>query len=65
LADVPTRALGLKTRGSIASQIERTDRLDRLALVLALALSTGLWDAIENRTPVEKKPWRRTQECRP
>jgi hypothetical protein len=54
-----------KTRGGNleASQIERTDRLDRLVLVLALALywavSTGMWDAIENRAPAEKKPWRR------
>src|SRR5215211_6522780 len=50
-----------KTRGCNreASQIERTDRLDRLVLVLALALywavSTGLRDAIENRAPAEKK----------
>ena len=52
-----------------ASQIERTDRLDRLVLVLALALywavSTGLWDAIENRTAVEKKPWRRSARMSP
>jgi hypothetical protein len=54
-----------KTRGFHleASQIERTDRLDRLVLVLALALywavSTGMWDATENRTPAEKKPRRR------
>src|SRR4051794_1946000 len=50
-----------KTRGfNLAdSQLARTDRLDRLVLVLALALhwavSTGLWDAVENRTPVEKR----------
>src|SRR3954467_5447982 len=41
------------------SQITRTDRLDRLVLVLALALhwavSTGMWDAVANRTPAEKR----------
>jgi len=64
----PTRPMfsDFKTRGFNleASQIERTDRLDRLVLVLALALywavSTGLWDAIENRVPAEKKPRRRS-----
>ena len=51
----------LKTRGFNLedSQIARTDRLDRLVLVLALALhwavSTGMWDAVANRTPVEKR----------
>ena len=66
----PTRPMfsDFKTRGFNleASQIERTDRLDRLdrlVLVLALALywavSTGMWDATENRTPAEKKPRRR------
>src|SRR5215210_8333755 len=51
----------VKTRGFNRedSQIARTDRLDRLVLVLALALhwagSTGMWDAVENRTPVEKR----------
>ena len=59
----PTRPMfsDLKTRGFNLedSQIARTDRLDRLVLVLALALhwavSTGMWDAVENRTPVEKR----------
>src|SRR4051794_19258587 len=41
------------------SQITRTDRLDRLVLVLSLALywavSTGMWDAVANRTPAEKR----------
>jgi len=51
----------LKTRGFNLedSQIARTDRLDRLVLVLSLALhwavSTGMWDAVANRTPVEKR----------
>ena len=64
-------AFDFKTRGFNleASQIERTDRLDRLVLVLALALywagSTGLWDAIENRTPAEKKPRQRSARMSP
>jgi len=53
-SDFKTRGFDLET-----SQIERTDRLDRLVLVLALALhwavSTGMCDAVENRTPAEKK----------
>jgi len=63
-SDFKTRGFNLE-----ASQIERTDRLDRLVLVLALALywavSTGLWDAIENRTPVEKKPRQRNARTSP
>src|SRR3954447_1092721 len=63
-SDFKTRGFNLE-----ASQIERTDRLDRLVLVLALALywavSTGMWDAIENRTPVEKKPRRRSARMSP
>ena len=59
----PTRPMfsDLKTRGFNLedSQITRTDRLDRLVLVLALALhwavSTGMWDAVANRTPAEKR----------
>src|SRR5215212_7755741 len=63
-SDFKTRGFNLE-----ASQIERPDRLDRLILVLALALywavSTGMWDAIENRTPVEKKPRRRSARMSP
>jgi hypothetical protein len=63
-SDFKTRGFNLE-----ASQIERTDRLDRLVLVLALALywavSTGLWDAIENRAPAEKKPRRRNARTSP
>src|SRR5215210_6674615 len=63
-SDFKTRGFNLE-----ASQIERTDRLDRLVLVLALALywavSTGMWDAIENRTPVEKKRRQRTARMSP
>ena len=54
-SDYKTRGFNLED-----SQIERTDRLDRLVLVLSLALywavSTGMWDAMENKTPAEKKP---------
>src|SRR5215210_5712392 len=54
VSDVKTRGFNRED-----SQIARTDRLDRLVLVLALALhwagSTGMWDAVENRTPVEKR----------
>src|SRR4051794_31685151 len=63
-SDFKTRGFNLE-----ASQIERTDRLDRLVLVLALALywavSTGLWDALENRAPAEKKPRQRTARMSP
>ncbi len=60
-SDFKTRGFNLED-----SQIERTDRLDRLVLVLGLALywavSTGMWDALENKTPAEKKP--RTRNAR-
>ena len=53
-SDYKTRGFNLED-----SQIERTDRLDRLVLVLSLALywavSTGMWDAMRNKTPAEKK----------
>lgn len=50
----------LKTRGFNLqdSHIQRSDRLDRLLLVLSLALywavSTGMWDTFENKRPAEK-----------
>jgi hypothetical protein len=57
-SDYKTRGFNLED-----SQIERTDRLDRLVLVLSIALywavSTGMWDALENKTPAEKKPRKR------
>jgi hypothetical protein len=57
-SDYKTRGFNLED-----SQIERTDRLGRLVLVLSLALywavSTGMWDAMENKTPAEKKTRRR------
>src|SRR3954464_1036487 len=58
-SDFKTRGFGLED-----SHIARTDRLDRLVLVLALALywavSTGMWDAVANRTPAEKRPRERS-----
>src|SRR3954471_2019033 len=63
-SDFKTRGFNLE-----ASQIERTDRLDRLVLVVALALywavSTGMWDALENRAPAEKKPRQRNARTSP
>ena len=53
-SDYKTRGFNLED-----SQIERADRLDRLVMVLSLALywavSTGMWDATENPRPAEKK----------
>lgn len=53
-SDFKTRGFDLED-----SRIKRTDRIDRLMLVLSLALhwavSTGMWDRIENKTPAEKK----------
>lgn len=58
VSDYKTRGFNLED-----SHIERTDRLDRLVLGLSLALywavSTGMWDAMENKTPAEKKIRRR------
>src|SRR5689334_11303807 len=63
-SDFKTRGFGLED-----SHIARTDRLDRLVLVLSLALhwavSTGMWDAVANRTPAEKRPWERSAETLP
>lgn len=57
-SDYKTRGFNLED-----SHIQRTDRLDRLVLVLSLALywavSTGMWDAVENKTPAEKKTRKR------
>ena len=47
-SDCKTRCFNLED-----SQIERTDRLDRLVLMLSLALywavSTGMWNAMQNK----------------
>src|SRR4051812_30523776 len=53
-ADFKSRGFGVED-----TQIRHADRLDRLLLVMALALyqavSTGLWDAVHHPTPSEKK----------
>src|SRR3954451_2784068 len=60
-SDFKTRGFNLE-----ASQIERTDRLVLvLALALYWAVSTGMWDAVENRAPVEKSCSGAAQEYRP
>lgn len=53
-SDFKTRGFGLED-----SHIQRPDRMDRLILVMALALfwavSTGMWDKVHRATPDEKK----------
>jgi hypothetical protein len=53
-SDFKTRGFGLED-----SHLRRPERLDRLILVMALALfwavSTGMWDAVHRATPDEKK----------
>jgi hypothetical protein len=53
-SDFKTRGFGLED-----SHLQRPERLDRLILVMALALfwavSTGMWDAVHDATPDEKK----------
>ena len=53
-SDFKSRGFGVED-----TQIRYADRLDRLLLVMSLALywavSTGLWDAIHHPTPGEKK----------
>jgi hypothetical protein len=53
-SDFKSRGFGVED-----TQIRYADRLDRLLLVMALALywavSTGLWDAVHHPTPSEKK----------
>ncbi len=59
-SDFKTRGFGIED-----SHIQRTDRLGRLILVMALALlwavSTGMWDVVDNATPGEKN----RRECDP
>jgi len=54
-SDTKTRGFNLED-----SQLRRADRIERLILVLALALywavSTGMWDAANNPSAAEKKP---------
>jgi len=53
-ADFKSRGFGIED-----TQLRYADRLDRLILVMALALyvavSTGQWDAVHHPTPSEKK----------
>ena len=53
-SDFKSRGFGIEN-----TQIRYADRLDRLILVMALALyvavSTGQWDAVHHATPSEKK----------
>ncbi len=53
-SDFKTRGFGLED-----SHLQRPERMARLILVMALALfwavSTGMWDAVRNATPDEKK----------
>jgi hypothetical protein len=54
-SDFKSRGFGIEQ-----TQIHYPDRVGRLILVMALALywavSTGMWDAMENPSPAEKKP---------
>ena len=56
-SDFKSRGFGLED-----SHLQRPERLDRLILVMALALfwavSTGMRDAVHRATPDEKKPQR-------
>ena len=56
-SDFKTRGFGLED-----SHPRRSERLDRLILVMALALfwavSTGMWDTAHGATPDEKKSQR-------
>ncbi len=53
-SDFKSRGFGIED-----TQIRYADRLDRLILIMSLALysavSTGLWDAVHHATPSEKK----------
>jgi hypothetical protein len=54
-SDFKSRGFGLED-----SHLQRVERLDRLILVMALALfwavSTGIWDTVHHATPDEKEP---------
>jgi hypothetical protein len=58
-SDFKSRGFGIED-----TQLRYADRLDRLILVMALALyvavSTGQWDALHHPTPSEKKPERQS-----
>ena len=56
-SDFKSRGFGLEQ-----THIQYSDRLSRLILVMSLALywavSTGIWDQVNNPTPAEKRPER-------
>jgi hypothetical protein len=58
-SDFKSRGFGIED-----TQLRYADRLDRLILVMSLALyvavSTGQWDAVHHPTPSEKKPERQS-----
>ena len=64
-SDFKSRGFGIED-----TQIRYADRLDRLMLVMSLALhwavSTGQWDEVNNPAPCEKKQFRprRSPEAR-
>jgi hypothetical protein len=64
VSDFKSRGFGIED-----TQLRYADRLDRLILVMSLALyvavSTGQWDAVHHPTPSEKKSRRSAQESRP
>ena len=63
-SDFKTRGFGLED-----SHIRLPERLDHLVLVMALALyravSTGMWDAVDNPTPAEKNSPHNARETTP
>ena len=63
-SDFKSRGFGIED-----TQLRYADRLDRLILVMALALyvavSTGQWDALHHPTPSKKKSRGPTEESRP
>src|SRR3954469_7718511 len=63
-SDFKSRGFGIEE-----TQLRYADRLDRLILVMSLALyvavSTGQWDAVHHPTPSEKKSRRSAQKSRP
>src|SRR3954471_15062157 len=63
-SDFKSRGFGIED-----TQLRYADRLDKLILVMSLALyvavSTGQWDAVHHPTPSEKKSRGPTEESRP
>jgi len=59
LQDARLQSGGQPNRTHGSARLERTDRLDRLVLVLSLALywavSTGMWDAMEKKDARREK----------